>query len=269
VSIAETEAGEKLQELLENAGAAPEPYYNEPLRFSRLRMMAQSPAHFRGAPNPNGSSLDVGTAAHAMVLGGRPVIFYPGATRRGKAWEEFQVAHDDAIILTAREHAIAKGMAKAVQADPMAMRVLDGEREATYYWEQHGRACRGTPDVRGRDFLTELKTGETADPRRFAWKMLRFCYHGAFAWYQDGAELAGLGRPDAHFIVAVEATPPHVVTVFRVDDRAIEQGRRLVRLWFEQILACEAADFWPGYSQSVVALGLPTDDVEMADAESP
>lgn len=260
-------ATEQLQGLLAHADDPKlEPYHVEPLRFSRLKLIGKSAAHFRHAPNPSGSGLDIGSAAHSIVLGGRPVIFFPGKTRQGKAWDEFQVEHDDAIILTRREHGIAEGMAKSVQASPDAMRVLEGERESTFFWEQFGRKCRGTPDVRGATFHTELKTGETADPRRFPWKMRQFCYHGQLAFYSDGAAYAGLNEPEENYVVAVEASAPFVVTVFKVTARAIEQGRRLIRLWFEQLAGCEAADHWPGYTQSVTELDLPDADMELEDA---
>jgi hypothetical protein len=159
-------------------------------------------------------------------------------------------------------------MAKAVTGNAEAMSVLDGDREQTMYWDVQKRACRGTPDVRNDEkrFITELKTGETSDPRFFPFKMRRFCYHGQLAWYGDGAALAGHPDPKDHFVVAVEATYPHVVTVFKVN-RWIEQGRRLVRLWFERLLQCSAANVWPGYCQSVVDLDPLDEALEMLDAE--
>lgn len=258
-----TEAEVALQELLV---AADRPDPDEPLRFSRLKMIGQSPAHYRGSPGPKGSGLDVGSAAHSLLLGGKRVVAYPGAKRAGKEFEAFERDNADALILTRREHAVAEGMAKSVRANPDAMRALDGVRERTFTWNQFSRKCRGTPDVRGNGFHTELKTGETADPRRFPYKMRQFCYHGQLAFYSDGAQLAGMDVPRDNFVVAVEASAPFVVTVFRVSDEAIDQGRRLIRLWFEMLAACEAADFWPGYSQSVVELNLPGSDFDMEDA---
>jgi hypothetical protein len=267
VTIAETEAGEALQEVLAHADdPAPFEAEREPLRFSRLKMIGKSPAHFRGAAGAEGSHLDVGTAAHSLILGGRPVIFYPGPVRRGKAWDEFQAAHDDAIILTVREHTIAKRIAESVKSNRDAMRVLEGVREETFHWKQMGWKCRGTPDVRGDGFVTELKTGETSDPRRFPWKMRNFCYHGQLAFYSDGMAFAGLEPPREQYIVAVESVPPFVCTVFRVSPRAIDQGRKLIHLWFETLNACEGAKAWPGYVQSVVDLELPGDEFELGDA---
>lgn len=257
---------EQLQRLLVDADAPRAPAATEALRFSRLKRFAQSPAHFIGAAEMNGSGLDIGSAAHSMLLGGVDVVAYPGKVRRGKEFDAFEADNRGALILTQSEYRRAKGMADAVRAVPEAMRVLDGEREKTFTWKLQGRLCRGTPDVRSDKFITELKTGETADPRFFPFKVRRFCYHGQLAWYSDGAVLAGLPDPQEHYVVAVEAAQPHVVTVFRMTPDAIEQGRRTVRVWFERLLQCEAAQQWPGYSQSIVELSLPQDWSDLGDA---
>ena len=70
-------------------------------------------------------------------------------------------------------------------------------------------------------------------------------------------------------LLAVESTAPYVVTVFRVTERALEQGRRTYRLWFERLMACEEADEWPGYVQSVVPLDVPeSDEVTFGEEEA-
>jgi len=258
---------EQLQDLLAHADDPRPPDPEEPLRFSRLKLFSKSAAHFVGQPPGDSSSMDIGSAAHSMLLGGQRVVGYlPGKKRQGKEFDQFEKDNAGAIVLTASEYRRADAMARAVRDNPLAMRVLDGVRETTYTWRVQKRLCRGTPDVRGNDFITELKTGETADPRFFPYKMRRFCYHGQLAWYTDGATLAGLPTPEQHYIVAVEAAPPFVVTVFRVSPSAIDIGRRLYRLWFEQLEACAAADAWPGYCQSVVELDLPGEGFEIEDA---
>lgn len=257
---------EQLQQLLVDADRPRAPTADDPLRFSRLKKFSQSAAHFLGATEPSASGIDIGKAAHSMLLGGVQVVEYTAsAQRRGKVFDAFCADNPGALILSSSEYRRASGMTDAVRANPLAMRVLDGEREKTYTWRLQGRLCRGTPDVRGKNFLTELKTGETADPRFFPFKVRRFCYHGQLAWYSDGAVLAGLPGPEEHYVVAVEAAPPHVVTVFRIAPETIEKGRRLVRLWFERLLQCEAAQEWPGYSQSVVELALPDFEFDPGD----
>jgi hypothetical protein len=257
---------EQLQRLLVDADVPRPPPADEPLRFSRLKRFSQSAAHFAYAPELDGSHLDIGSAAHSMLLGGTNVVAFPGKVRRGKEFDAFVADNPDALILSRSEHARAAGMAEAVRRCGDAMRVLDGEREKTFTWKLQGRLCRGTPDVRTAKFITELKTGETADPRFFPFKVRRFCYHGQLAWYSDGAVLAGLPDPQEHYVVAVEAAPPYVVTVFRIKPKDIEQGRRMTRLWFERLLQCEAAQQWPGYSQTIVELDLGDDWSDIGDA---
>lgn len=263
---------EQLGELLAEVERPRPPAPDEPIRFSRLKKMAASPLHFAFGPEPDSSAIDIGSAAHSMILGGKPVIYYPGKVRNGKAWEQFEAENPGKIILTRKEHAAAVGMADAVRKNRDAMIVLDGVRETTIHWKRNGRLCRGTPDVVGRNalgsFVTELKTGETADPRAFPWKLKRMAYHAQLAWYADGLKEAGQDLPELHYVVAVEAKSPHAVTVFRLTKNAIEQGRRMVRLWFENLQQCEAVDQWPPYSQSIVELDLPEDfDEEITSAE--
>lgn len=211
--------------------------------------------------------MDIGTAADLLILGGRRVVAYPGPVRRGKDFDAFCCANANAVILTQREYACAMGIAEAVAGCADAVRVLTGARQETQSWPFMGRACRGTPDVRGVDFITDLKTGETSDPRRFHWKVLRYAYHAAAAWYLGGLGLAGFHAVRHAYIVAVEQTPPHAVTVFQFTDRVLDMGDRLCRLWFEQLQVCEASGAFPPYSQSIVELDLPDDEaIDLGDA---
>lgn len=238
----------------------------EPLRFSTLKRIGQSPAHYHAALQEESYDMERGSAVHAMVFGTHEVLGWEeGRPRRGRDYEAFEADHPGALILTASEYATARAMAKAIQGHREAMSVLDGEVEKTFLWDLNGRPCRGTPDVRNdvKRFHTELKTGETSNPRKFKWKVRDFCYHGQLAWYSDGALLAGLPEPTDHYIVAQEAAAPYVVTVFRVKPRTIDLGRRLICLWLETLAACESVDFWPGYVQGIADLDLE-EEMELA-----
>lgn len=240
-----------------------------PLRFSALRQIGKSPAHYAAhiaQEQETTSGMDIGSAADLLILGGRRVLAYPGPVRRGKEFDAFAAANADALIVTQKEGALALGIAEAVAACPDAVRVLTGARQSTQYWTLQGRACRGTPDVRGDGFITDLKTSETADPKFFPWKLRRFAYHAAAAWYLDGLTLCGFDVRKA-YVVVVEQAPPHVVTVFQLTEHVLDMGERLYRLWLEQLLVCEASGAFPPYSQSIVELDLVDDgDIDLADA---
>lgn len=246
----------------------------QPLRFSALRQMAKSPAHYAAYVQREAnttSEMDIGSAADLMILGGQRVVAYPGKVRRGKEYDAFEVANADALIVTQAEYRAANGIAEAVAACPDATRILDGIRQRTVWWTNTGRECRGTPDVvsyvlsidedgPGRvdvvPYIADLKTSETSDPRRFIWKVKQFAYHAAASWYMAGLNSRGIEVRDA-YIVAVEQAFPHVVTVFRLSDHLLNVGMRLWVTWFEQLQVCEASGEFPPYSQSIVDLDWP------------
>ncbi len=245
------------------------------MRISDLKRIGQSPAHYKAATETAGSHIDRGSAVHSVLLGGQHVTYYDRTTddgkaapRRGQHWEAFKAAHPDSLILTRAEVEQVDGMVQAVRACPEAMRVLDGVKEQTMRWDIQGRACRGTPDVRCDQYITELKTTRSSDPRRFMWDALKLGYHAQLAWYLDGALKARVGTPDVAYVVAVESAAPYVVTVFRATERALEMGRRTYRSWFERLLNCEATDEWPGYVQTVVELDVPDRDGEAVEEEA-
>jgi hypothetical protein len=235
----------------------------DPVRYSRLKQMAKSPAHYLAAVTEETTSMARGSAVDALLLGTQRVICFPGKVRAGKDWERFQLDNADALVLTRKELDRALAMAAAVRSSKPAMRALDGAHMTEIAWSFLGRECLSHPDVVGDGFVTDLKTTESADPKRFYWAAQRYHYFGQLAFYDAAVRQSGRGDPQAHFIVAVESLRPHPVTVLRLTPRALEQGQREFRLWFETLLACEAANAWPGYCESVVDLDVPDDAVEL------
>jgi hypothetical protein len=196
------------------------------------------------------------------LLKGTFGVTYDGV-RRGKEWEAFKADQPAGVmIFNAREAMQVASMATSVQANSDAMRVLEGEREVMRLWARDGRDCQGTPDVVSDTFVTELKTGETSDPRKFHYKVRDYAYHAQLAWYDQA-----VGERKEHYIVAVESKPPFVCTVFKVTFPTILAGQKLCRLWWERLLQCEAADEWPGYCQSVVDLDMGDEDEFVTDDE--
>lgn len=233
----------------------------EPVRFSHLKHIARSPAHYRHAltASYDSAAFRIGRLVDCAVLGGpQPVVFE--GTRRGKAWEAFRAEHDERDIYTASEVAAAAPVSEAVLSNRRAMEVLEaGIPKRRIAWDWIGRNCSGEPDVGGLDVLVDLKTCRTADPARFAREAIWYGYHAQLAWYRNGLELAGKPRPREVYIVAAEKAPPYPVTVFRLTEDALDAGLRLCRGWLERLLVCEDADVWPTYSECDVPLDVERD----------
>lgn len=195
--------------------------------------------------------MERGTAVHALLFGTREVIGYAGV-RRGKNWDAFEAEHARCEILPMKEYDRAQRMAEAVRASGLAMEVLAGDVEKTLLFRWMGMQCRATPDVRGANYLTELKTSAYGSPERFRWHALRMGYHA-----QMRMQCLPCGQMMDCNVVVVESSEPHVVTVFRWTQRAMEVGYKLITLWMERLRTCEHSQQWPGYAQSIVDLDVP------------
>lgn len=234
-----------------------------PVRFSNLKQIAKSPAHYQAGltASYDSASMRLGRMVDVAVLGGEGPLVWDG-TRRGKEWELFRSANEGREIVTESEFASAHPIVSALLRHEHAMHLLrSGTPKKRIYWDWLGRSCSGEPDVAGK-YLVDLKTTRCAEPGRFTKQALWLSYNAQLAWYRQGLILSGAEPPTQVFIVAVETSPPYPVTVFSLTERAIEQGERLCRVWMERLLSCEATGEWPGYVQSAVDLDVP-DDLEL------
>jgi len=142
--------------------------------------------------------------------------------------------------------------------------MLKGAVEETLHFRWMSLDCRSTPDVRGADFVTELKTAPSADPAQFGWHALRMHYHAQMRMEQIAADAkAEVEAIMDCFIVCVEANEPHPVTVFRVDEKALEVGEKLLCLWAERLKVAEQSQAWPPYVSCIVPLTVPDELVEL------
>lgn len=245
----------------------------EPVRFSRLKLMGKSAAHFAEGYGPETGPMRKGTALHAYLLGGESrVVTYMGGARNSKfkKWQEFQAQNVGKHILIPSELAIVAGMRKSIERHRDAMWLLDGIQERRITWTDAGRSCMGTPDVvipkPGRKIGVELKTTRTSHPEKFIWECRKHAYHAQCAWYERGIELCGeygAGPVDQFFIVAVESTAPYPVTVFEVERPSLDAGARMNRLWLEQLLVCEKANHFPAYTESIVKLNVVDTELDL------
>jgi hypothetical protein len=233
-----------------------------PVRFSHLKAYGRSGAHgYQARFSPEAQvtyAMQRGTAVHALLFDTRRVVGYPGSVRRGKDYDAFTADNPDSEILTMSEFVTAQRMAESVRNCKLAKPWLEGIVEKTILFRWQGIDCRSTPDVRGPDFVTELKTCADASPFRFPWHARKMCYHA-----QLRMESIAAGNVEHHHIVAVESKPPYPVTVFTVTPRALEVGEKMLVLWAEALKACEASREWPAYSQTVCEFDVTEDEPEL------
>jgi hypothetical protein len=233
-----------------------------PVRFSHLKAYGRSPAHGKHARLAHKDdptyAMERGTAVHAILFENKKVVGFPGKQRRGKEYDAFAAAHENHEILTLAEYDKANRMADAVRACKLAAPMLNGIREETLLFDWMGLKCRTTPDVRGPDFVTELKTAQTSDPARFVWHARRMHYHGQLRFEEYGCEAHRIRIRD-HWIVCVESEAPHPVTVFHLEPEAREEAEKVLTLWGERLKNCERSESFPPYVECIVPLVWPKD----------
>lgn len=242
----------------------------EAVRFSTLKYMQRSPAHYREAllnPAKPSAAMSLGTLVHAHVLGSiRDLAIWDGV-RRGKEWEAFSAANADREIVTMREVMEAERIADSVRASNEAHELFRSPgvvREKQISWQIATRWCSGRPDAYCDQWVADLKTTADASPAKFQHHAVRMGYTAQLAWYMDGLKAAGIEAPERAFIVAVETKPPFVVQAYELTPDAIDLGRRTYRLWWERLRVCEDSDQWPGYVQGYAPIGAPEGTAEFA-----
>ncbi len=238
---------------------------NGRVHFSAAKRMAISPAHARYycehpiEPTP---AMQFGSLVDALALdvGKRAVRIFDGPTRRGEKWEAFQAdCPPGALIVKRDEHDRASAVANALHADPVAAPLIrGGEHQRVIEWDMHGlpwgagiAGVRGGFDVLGDDYLFDLKTTMTTEPRAWSRQARRMMYVEQLVAYKHGAEAIGR-KIDTLYIGGIETRAPFCVTVLRLTAADIESADRRLYAWCERIKQCEAANYWPGYVQSAV-----------------
>jgi len=241
-----------IQELHSTPSAMPFAEYSaiEAERWSTLREMGRSPAHYRyrlDHPREDSTRLGFGRGAHAALF--EPDRFaldfavFKGPKRAGKAWQAFKAVHAAETILKASEYECCIGIRDAVRAHETAAGLLRGGlAEHVIVWAdpETGLLCKARPDYLAHALL-ELKT--TDDLARFSWFVEQFGYHCQVAFYLMALRSIGIRVPAR--IIAVECKPPHKVALVALAAARLEAGELECRRLLRQVAACRAARSWP------------------------
>lgn len=226
----------------------------------------KSPAHARAAHprlNPDVSvdaktEFDVGTAAHALLLGGMEAVqvleFDNWTTKAARAARDEARAHGFTPLLEKQWVEVeAMTDAMSAQLDRYEPRPFtDGAAEQTLVWEERGVLCRARLDwLREDGGIDDYKTASSADPQVWSRRMVDHGCHIQEAWYRRGVR-AVIGRDEPFRFVVVEKTAPYALSVFQVAPDLRELAERQIDWALDMWAGCLAADTWPAYTDGRV-----------------
>jgi hypothetical protein len=245
------------------------------LSASIARMLClDSPAHAREAHprlNPqtideHGERLDIGTAAHALLLeGSSAVAIIDAADFRSKAAKDARdaaYARGHTPLLAARWTEVQLMVAAAREqlarhVDGGAEMFTNGWPEQTLIWQEDDVWCRARLDWLRPQAIDDYKTtGKSANPE--TWTRSLF-YDGKdlqVAWYLRGLKV--LTGQDAVFRFAVQETyRPYALSVIALGPDALMLAEKKVLYALERWREARGRNEWTGYPRRTCYASLP------------
>lgn len=239
---------------------------------AKLLLPPSVPALFRYEQlhsRPPKKEFDIGTAAHALVLGTGPelVEIDEDDWRTTRAKDKVADARErGAIPLKPAEYAMVTAMAEALRTHPVAAALFDPARglpEQSLFWidKESGVWRRGRLDWlpvvgAGRMVVPDFKTADSLDRNKLSRAMNDYMYHVQAATYLEGIKALGIDGEPAFLNVFQDKHPPYLVRVMEPDVIALNIARDLNRRAIETYAKCKAADHWPGH-EDIELLSLP------------
>lgn len=228
--------------------------HKDSLSVSGAKVLLKAPALFRWQQDHpvHKDVFDVGSAAHALVLGvGDPIAVIDADSWRSKAAQE---ARDAARAkgetpLLAADYQRVQDMADALASHTLAMELLsDGQPEVSAFGVHaaSGIMRRGRFDFLTPTQIVDYKTSATVDPADLDRIVENFGYGMQAAWYLVLA--ANLGHPAERFRFIFQAKEaPYLVTVATPDDLVLEAGWARCEKALHIYAKCVETGRWPGY----------------------
>lgn len=230
-------------------------------------------AYEREHPAPPSKEMELGTAAHKLVLGvGQELTEVKADNWRGKkAADDADAARAQGKLpLLTKELAVVRAMAARLREHKRALQLLGqpGRPEMSGFWVDPAYEvwwrCRWDympePDPRYRPVLGDYKTCVSAAPADFAKACAGYRYYLQAERYTAAyAALFGsrIGAAPGYALIAQEKTPPYRVAVYELHPAALRKGREDAMRAMEIYRDCTETGVWPGYSPEIEVLDLP------------
>tara|TARA_R110000744_G_scaffold155567_1_gene270934 strand:+ start:16560 stop:17402 length:843 start_codon:yes stop_codon:yes gene_type:complete len=237
-----------------------------PLSFSSLKAFAESPrafVHYKSGARVTSPAMLKGTLIHRRILEPTEYIHTVevwDGHRRGKAWTDFKEAQVGKDVVTRAESDVIEGAYHAVKAHPIAKDLIDGctNYEEGVEWKLDGVPFRGFVDGYSEHYALDLKTMPDISPKAIERQVWGYKYFMQAALYRRGLHERGVEMKD-YYIVAVQASAPHNVAVYRLDDAYLHRGDLLARELLEQFKGWDGKPtHHPESLAGVIALDSPS-----------
>lgn len=209
-----------------------------------------------GGMRSESSRAELGTAAHAALLGGdeRVLVVEADDWRTARAREQRDAARAAGRVPLLAKHADALptivGSAEALLR-ANGIDLASARREWTAIWREGPLWARGRPDLMAPGVIVDVKTATNAAPGPWIkHSMLAGGYHIQAAWYLRGMEALEPVPRDFLFLV-VEIEPPYACSFVGVGPELLDIAQRQVDWALAKWIECVRASTWPGYDTRV------------------
>ena len=243
---------------------------------SELWRIHESPQlfrYFKDHPEDHTPALLFGQIFHKMAL--EPDSFFdqyavaPEVDRRTKEgkmlWAEFVERSAGKEVIPADMYEQARAMRDSIAAQPLAMKLLDGQRETPFFWidDQTGEECKCRTDCLNtnysRPIIVDVKSTTDASKESFTRDAVKYGYDFQAAMYSEGVS-KHIGQMPLFVFIVVEKTPPYAVNILQADELFLRRGANLFRDYIGTYHDCKQTGNWYGYlgkKNQINSLALP------------
>jgi len=239
-------------------------YHSDPIPGGSLSstgartLIKKCPAAFKWQldnPQPHTKALDLGTAAHKLVLDDGPELIVVDRD----IWNTDEVKAEVTAIRAAgniplKHHEMdqIQAMAAALREHEDAARLLEpgsGVAEQSAFWDDQGVWRRARFDwLRHDGQIVDYKTARSCRREDLEKAFSEHGYHQQQEWYLDAGAALDVADPERPFqFVLQEKEPPYLVVVTTCDPMARGIGRHLNEVALNTYAICRQRGEWPGY----------------------
>lgn len=249
-------------------------YHSDPIPGGSLSstgartLVKKCPAAFKWQldnPQPYKKELELGTAAHKLVLDDGPELVLVDAEK----WNTDAIKAEVAAIRAAgdiplKRHELDQvhAMAAALREHEEAASLLEpgsGVAEQSAFWDDNGIWRRARFDwLRNDGQIVDYKTARSCRREDLEKAFNEHGYHQQQEWYLDAGLALDVADPERPFqFVLQEKEPPYLVVVTTCDPMARGIGRHLNEVALNTYAICRQSGDWPGYLPNPMT-ALPT-----------